>query len=47
MPITTLVLARSVLSICDYIAYAGGHIRHKEFRFEPAPKPRTEEHHEH
>jgi hypothetical protein len=27
-----------------YIAYAGGHIRHKEFRFEPAPSQRTQEH---
>jgi rubrerythrin len=28
-----------------YIAYAGGHVRHKEFRFEPPPQARAEEHH--
>jgi hypothetical protein len=47
LAITTLVLATGALGIGGYIAYAGGHIRHKEFRFEPAPEPRTEEHHEH
>ena len=47
LAITTLVLATSALGIGGYIAYAGGHIRHKEFRFEPAPELRTEEHHEH
>jgi hypothetical protein len=47
LAITTLLLATVVLGIGGYIAYAGGHIRHKEFRFEPAPQPRTEEHHEH
>jgi len=35
----------SDLVIGGYIAYAGGHIRHKEFRFEPPPPPRAEEHH--
>ena len=30
--------------IGGYIAYAGGHVRHKEFRFEPAPELRTEGH---
>jgi hypothetical protein len=44
LAITTLVLATVALGIGGYIAYAGGHIRHKEFRFEPAPEPRTEEH---
>ncbi len=44
---TTLVLATSTLGIGGYIAYAGGHIRHKEFRFEPAPELHTEEHSEH
>jgi disulfide bond formation protein DsbB len=38
LAITTLVLAMVALGIGGYIAYAGGHIRHKEFRFEPAPK---------
>jgi hypothetical protein len=45
--IATLVLAAANLGIGGYIAYAGGHIRHKEFRFEPAPPPRAEGHHEH
>jgi disulfide bond formation protein DsbB len=47
LAITTLVVATGALGIGGYIAYAGGHIRHKEFRFEPAPELRTEEHHEH
>jgi disulfide bond formation protein DsbB len=49
LAITTLALATVALGIGGYIAYAGGHIRHKEFRFEPAPEPRTEghQHHEH
>ena len=44
MAITTLVLATSALGIGGYIAYAGGHVRHKEFRFELAPELRTEGH---
>jgi hypothetical protein len=44
LAIITLVLAAAALGIGGYIAYAGGHIRHKEFRFEPAPQPRAEEH---
>ena len=47
LAITTLVLATVALGVGGYIAYAGGHIRHKEFRFEPAPELRTEEQHEH
>jgi hypothetical protein len=43
LAITTLALATGALGIGDYIA--GGHIRHKEFRFEPAPELPTEEHH--
>ena len=43
--ITTLMLATGTLGVGGYIAYTGGHIRHKEFRFEPAPELRTEEHH--
>jgi hypothetical protein len=42
--ITTLVLATVALGIGGYIAHAGGQIRHKEFRFEPAPELRTDEH---
>jgi hypothetical protein len=46
--IATLVLAMVALGIGGYIAYAGGHIRHKEFRFEPAPEPHIEhQRHEH
>jgi ribose/xylose/arabinose/galactoside ABC-type transport system permease subunit len=41
--IVTLVLTLICLGIGGYIAYAGGHIRHKEFRFEPAPEPSAEE----
>jgi hypothetical protein len=44
LAMTTLVLAAVALGSGGYIAYAGGHIRHKEFRFEAAPEPRTEEH---
>jgi uncharacterized membrane protein len=47
LAITTLVVATGALGIGGYIAYAGGHIRHKEFRFERAPELRSEEHHEH
>jgi hypothetical protein len=42
----TLVVGCATLGIGFYIAYAGGHVRHKEFRFEPPPSPR-EHHHEH
>lgn len=41
----TLVLGCATLGTGGYIAYAGGHIRHKEFRFEPPPPERAEEHH--
>jgi hypothetical protein len=44
LAMTTLALAAVALGSGGYIAYAGGHIRHKEFRFEAAPEPRTEEH---
>lgn len=47
LAITTLVIGCATLSIGFYIAYAGGHIRHKEFRFEPPPPRREEHHHEH
>ena len=42
---TTLVLACATLGIGGYIAYAGGHVRHKEFRFEPPPQARDDDHH--
>ena len=41
---TTLVLGFATLGIVGWISYAGGHIRHKEFRFE-SPPARAEEHH--
>jgi hypothetical protein len=43
LTIATLVLATVVLGMGGYIAYAGGKIRHKEFRNEPPPKPATEQ----
>lgn len=45
--IATLVLASANLGVGGYIGYAGGHIRHKEFRFEPAPDAEEAEHHHH
>ncbi len=45
LAIATLVIGCATLGIGGYIAYAGGHVRHKEFRFEPAPEARSEEHH--
>jgi hypothetical protein len=41
----TLVLGAATLGTGGYIAYAGGHVRHKEFRFEPAPESKMAEHH--
>ena len=41
MAIATLILAVANLGIGSYIAYAGGRVRHKEFRFEAPPEPRT------
>ena len=38
LAIATLILATANLGVGAYIAYAGGHIRHREFRFEPAPE---------
>ena len=47
MPVaaTTLVLGFTTLGIGGWISYAGGHVRHKEFRFESPPPARAEEHH--
>ncbi len=45
--IATLVLASANLGVGGYIGYAGGHVRHKEFRFEPAPDAEEAEHHHH
>jgi glucan phosphoethanolaminetransferase (alkaline phosphatase superfamily) len=38
--IATLILAAANLGVGGYIAYAGGHVRHKEFRFESPPPTR-------
>jgi membrane protein implicated in regulation of membrane protease activity len=40
--IATLLLGVVVLGMSGYIAYAGGKVRHKEFRTEPPPKKTTE-----
>jgi glucan phosphoethanolaminetransferase (alkaline phosphatase superfamily) len=41
----TLILAIGLLCIGGYIAYAGGKVRHREFRNEPPPEAGTVEHH--
>jgi hypothetical protein len=43
--VATLGLASATLTIGGYIAYPGGHVRHREFRFEPPPVARAGEHH--
>jgi hypothetical protein len=40
--LTTILLGVVVLGMSGYIAYAGGKIRHKEFRTEPPPKKSTD-----
>lgn len=40
----TLLLAAATLGIGGYIAYAGGHVRHREFRFEPPPEKAAGDH---
>jgi disulfide bond formation protein DsbB len=47
LAISTLILASANLGVGVYIAYAGGHVRHREFRFEPAPAAQIPEHHHH
>ena len=41
------LLAAATLGCGCYIAYAGGKVRHREFRNEPAPPIRSQEEHEH
>ncbi len=43
--VLTLLLGSAILGIGGYIAYAGGHVRHREFRFEPPPESKEAEHH--
>jgi hypothetical protein len=45
--IATLILAGANLGVGLYIGYAGGRVRHKEFRFEAPPEPRKEQYHDH
>jgi len=45
LAIATLLIGCATLGIGFYIAYAGGHVRHREFRFE-APPRMAEHHHE-
>ena len=47
LAIVTLVTGCTTLGIGGYIAFTGGHVRHKEFRFESPPPPREEHHHDH
>src|SRR6266568_3145567 len=39
LAVATVILAGANLGIGGYIAYAGGYVRHREFRFEPPPPP--------
>lgn len=45
LAITTLVVAIGTLGAGGFIAYAGGHVRHKEFRFEEPPARKQPMHH--
>ncbi len=45
LSIATLALGGATLGMGGWIAYPGGHVRHKEFRFESPPPVRAEEHH--
>jgi len=44
LAISVLVLAVATLGIGGWISYPAGHVRHKEFRFEPPPIAKMEEH---
>jgi hypothetical protein len=44
LTITALVLATGVLGIGGWIGYAGGHVRHPEFRVGPPPPARSDGH---
>src|SRR5260370_806186 len=45
MAVFTLILAMGLLCIGGYIGYAGGKVRHREFRNEPPPEEGTAERH--
>ena len=44
LAVSVLVLAGATLGIGGWISYPAGHVRHKEFRFEPPPNAKPEEH---
>ena len=46
LAIVVVLLGASALGCGSYIAYAGGKIRHREFRNEPAPPIRSQEEHD-
>ena len=46
LAIAVILLGAVTFGIGSYIAYAGGRIRHREFRNEPAPPRRPEHEHE-
>jgi hypothetical protein len=45
LAVAVILLGAVTLGSGAYIAYAGGRVRHREFRNEPAPPKRSE--HEH
>ena len=47
LSISVLLLGAAAFGVATHIAYAGGRIRHREFRNEPAPPLRLEEEYEH
>jgi hypothetical protein len=47
LAMAVVLLAAAALASGYYIAYAGGKVRHREFRNEPAPPIRAEEEREH
>jgi hypothetical protein len=46
LALTVVLLGVVTLGSGVYIAYAGGRIRHREFRNEPAPPKRSEHEHD-
>lgn len=47
LTLATLLLALGTLGAGGYIAQAGGRVRHREFRYAPAPENADEHEHEH
>jgi len=46
LAIAVVLLGAAALASASYIAYAGGKIRHREFRNEPAPPIKSQEEHD-